>query len=80
MSLRVVELLFDRRRGEGRRWHPLRQLEGELGQVGRSMDQLVEVISLLDGEDRPRRVLCPGGRTLLPAPCRPLLERRLAAL
>ena len=80
MSLRVVELLFDRRGGEGRWWHPLRQLEGEFGQVGRSMDQLVEVISLLGGEDRPRRVLCPGGRTLLPAPCRPLLERRPAAL
>ena len=80
MSLRVVELLFDRRGREGRRWHPLRQLEGELGQMPRSMDQMVKAISLMNGEESPRRVLCPGGRTLLPAPCRPLLERRPAAL
>ena len=80
MSLRVLEVLFDRRDREGRRWYPLHQLEGELGQVPRSMDQVVEVIPLRDGEDSPRRVLCPGGRTLLPAPSRPLLERRPAAL
>ena len=83
MSLRVLQVLFDRRGREGRRWHPLRQLERELGQVLRSMDQVVEVIPLRDGEDSPRRVLCPGGRTLLavlPAPSRPLLERRPAAL
>ena len=59
MSLRVLEVLFDRRGREGRRWHPLRQLERELGQVPRSMDQVVEVIPLRDGEDSPRRVLCP---------------------
>ena len=80
MSLWVLEVLFDRRGREGRRWHPLRQLERELGQVPRSMDQVVEVIPLRDGEDSPRRVLCPGGRPLLPAPYRPLLERRPAAL
>ena len=80
MSLRVLELLFDQRGREGRRWHLLRQLEGELRQVPQSMDQVVEMISLRDGEESPRRVLCPGGRTLLPAPCRPLLERRPAEL
>ena len=77
MSLRVLEVLFDRRGREGRRWHPLRQLERELGQVPRSIDQVVEVIPLRDGADSPRRVLC---RTLVPAPSRPLLERRPAAL
>ena len=44
MSLRVLEVLFDRRGREGRRWHPLRQLERELGQVPRSMEQVVEVM------------------------------------
>ena len=27
--------------------------------MARSMDQVVEVIPLMDGEDSPRRVLCP---------------------
>ena len=27
--------------------------------MARSMDQMVEVIPLIDGEDSPRRVLCP---------------------
>ena len=64
---------------EIRKWHHLCQLEEEHGQLARSTDQVVEVIPLMDGEDRPRRVLCPWRHTLLPSPCRPLLERRLAA-
>ena len=56
---RLSTLLKAKSGREGRRWYPLFQLEHELGQVARSTDQVVEVIHLMDGEDSPRRVLCP---------------------
>ena len=64
---------------EGRRWHPLCQLEEEIGQLARSTDQVVEVIpGLMYGEDSPRRVLCPW-RVHPPASTFPAVARATAA-
>jgi hypothetical protein len=43
-----------------------------------SVNQQVEVLHFMGGENSPRRVLCPWRvhRLAWPAPCRPLLERR----
>ena len=54
------------------------QLEEELGQLARSTDQVVEVILLMDGEDSPRRVLCPW-RVHPPASTFPAVARATAA-
>ena len=35
--------------------------EAKLDQVPRSVDQVVEVFHFMEGEDSPRRVLCPRG-------------------
>ena len=63
----------------GRNWRTLAgwAMEEELGQVGRSSDQVVEVIPLIDGEDSPRRVLCPW-RVHLPASTLPAVARATA--
>ena len=45
--------------------------------MARSMDQVVEVITLMDGEDSPRRVLCPW-RVHPPASTLPAVARATA--
>ena len=62
---------------EGRRWHHLCQLDEKLGHVSRSNNQVVEVIPLMDGEDSPRRVLCPW-RVHPPASTFPAVARATA--
>ena len=61
---------------EGRGWCQLRQLEEKLDPVSRSVDQVVEVFHFMEGEDSPRRVLCPRRGRTYHALCRPLLQRR----
>ena len=53
------------------------QLEEELGQVARPDNQVAEVIPLMDGEDSPRRVLCPW-RAHPPASTLPAVARATA--
>ena len=62
---------------EGRRWHHLCQLDEKIGHVARSNNQVVEVIPLMDGEDSPRRVLCPW-RVHPPASTLPAVARATA--
>ena len=62
---------------EGRRWHHLCQLDEKFGRVARSNNQVVEVIPLMDGEDSPRRVLCPW-RVHPPASTLPAVARATA--
>jgi hypothetical protein len=56
---RLSTLLKAKSGREGRRWHPLCQLEEKLDQVARSIDQVADVFHLVEDEDSPRRVLCP---------------------
>jgi hypothetical protein len=51
---------------------------GALYPAARTVNQQVEVLHFMGGENSPRRVLCPWRvhRLAWPAPCRPLLERR----
>ena len=56
---RLSKLLKAKSGREGRRWHPLCQLEEKIDQVARSIDQVAEVFHFVEGEDSPRRVLCP---------------------
>jgi len=62
---------------EGRRWHHLCQLEDKLGQLPRPTDQVVEVFHSVEGEDSPRRVLCPW-RAHPPASTLPAVARATA--
>jgi len=43
--------------------------EEKLDQVSRSVDQVVEVFHFMEGEDSPRRVLCPRGALFLAGRC-----------
>ena len=70
---RLSTLLKAKPEREGRRWHPLCQLE----EVARSIDQVVEVIHRMDGVDSPRRVLCPW-RVHPPASTFPAVARATA--
>ena len=56
---RLSPLLKAKSGREGRRWHPLCQLEEKLDPASRSVDQVVEVFHFVGGEDSRRRVLCP---------------------
>jgi hypothetical protein len=74
---RLSTLLKAKSGREGRRWHPLCQLEEKLDQVARSIDQVAEVFHFVEGEDSPRRVLCPW-RVHPPASTLPAVARATA--
>ena len=79
LRAQAISLLKAKSGREGRGWCQLRQLEEELDPASRSTNQVAEVFHLVGARIAGGGCSVPGGRTLLPAPCRPLLERRLAA-
>ena len=73
---RLSTLLKAKSGREGRRWHPLCQLEEKIDQVARSIDQVAEVFHLVMARIARGGCCVPGGRTLLPAPRHTRLRMR----